>query len=90
AIFTSAAGISDAAELPDKVSHPADPSAVVPAPKYESAFSDYRPFREQKSDSWKEANRQVADKPGMPSMGSMKDMAGEAMPGMKSKSADEP
>jgi Cu/Ag efflux protein CusF len=53
--------------------------------KYESAFSDYQPFQEQKGNAWKEVNREVADNPGM---GSMKDVPGKTMPGMDSKTAD--
>lgn len=90
AMFTSAAGISAAEGPAGKLADPADPQAVVPALTYESAFSGYLPFREQKSDAWKQANRQVAAHPGMSSMDSMKEMTDQAMPGMESKSADEP
>ena len=87
AIFTLIIGIATAVAQTSKLANPADPDAVAPAVKYESAFSDYQPFREQKSDSWKQVNEEVADNPGM---GSMKDMAGETMPGMDSKAAAEP
>lgn len=66
---------------------PGDSEAAVPALKYESAFSDYQPFREQKGSSWKQVNKEVADNPGMGSMSSMKDMSGKAMSGMDSRSA---
>ena len=72
-----------------KLLNPADPEAAVSALKYESAFSDYQPFREQKSNSWKQVNKEVADNPGMGSMGSMKDMPGKTMPGMDSKNAEQ-
>ena len=51
------------------------PAVAVPPPQLESAFSDYRPFRDEKLRSWKEANQDVADHPGMGSMGGMKGMA---------------
>jgi len=66
-----------------KLPNPADPGAAASAMKYESAFSDYQPFREQKINSWKEVNQVVADNPGMGPMGSMKDM-----PGMDTKTGD--
>ena len=75
---------------PTKQPNPADPDAAVSALKYESAFSDYQPFREQKSNSWKQVNKEVADNPGMGAMNSMKDMSGKSMPGMDSKTAEEP
>lgn len=43
---------------------PADPMAVVPAIKYESTFSDYRPFQEQKVAPWKQVLDEVAGVPG--------------------------
>jgi hypothetical protein len=39
--------------------HPADPAAKVPAVKYESAFTGYAPFREEKLAPWREVNDQV-------------------------------
>ena len=72
---------------PTKQPNPADPEAAVSALKYESAFSDYQPFREQKSNSWKQVNKEVADNPGMGAMNSMKDMSDKSMPGMDSKTA---
>ena len=70
--------------------NPADPNAAPPVMPRQSAFDDYQPFQEQKSNSWKQVNKEVADNPGMGSMGSMKDMPGKAMPGMDSKTADAP
>ena len=70
-----------------KLPNPADPETVVPASKYESAFSDYQPFQEQKSNAWQEVNKEVADNPGM---GSMKDMPGKTMSGMDSRTVDAP
>ena len=70
---------------------PADPSAATPMAKPESAFSGYQPFREQPIRSWKDANQEVADNPGMGSMTGMPGMAGMAaghsMPGMDPKGA---
>ena len=79
--------MAQSAKMPD----PVDPGAAIPAVKYESAFVDYRPFREQKIRSWKEANQEVADNPGMGSMGSMGTMGGmKDMPGMDSKAGNAP
>ena len=86
-IFALTTGIAIAMAQSSKLPNPADPSAVVAFVKYKSAFSDYQPFREQKSDFWKQVNKEVADNPGM---GSMKDMPGKTMPGMDSKTADAP
>lgn len=91
--FTSCAliaGIAIALAQGGKLPDSADPGATAPAVKYESAFSDYQPFRKQESTSWKQVNREVADNPGMASMRSMNDMPDKAMPGMDSKAADEP
>lgn len=48
----------------DKHSDPTDPSAVVPTVKYESAFSGYRPFQEQKIAPWKQILDEVTSIPG--------------------------
>ena len=85
-IFSATSALAQSTKLPN----PADPEAAVPVLKFESAFSDYQAFREQKSNSWKQVNKEVADNPGMGSMGSMKDMQGKTMPGIDSKTADEP
>ena len=77
-----ATAVAQSSKLPD----PADPGAAAPAAKYESAFSDYQPFREQTSNSWKQVNKEVADNPGM---GSMSGMQSETMPDMDSKTAVE-
>lgn len=90
AIFTLTTSIATAVAQSSKLPNPADPGATAPAVKYESAFSDYQPFREQKGDSWKQVNKEVADNPGMGSMGSMKDMPRKTMPGMDSKTGDAP
>ena len=39
---------------------PANPSATVPAVKYESAFTDYLPFRDEKLAPWREVNDEAA------------------------------
>lgn len=64
---------------------PADPGAAAPPPSYQSTFSDYQPFRDEKVRSWKEVNQEVADNPGM---GAMKHGPGMTMPGMDAKSGD--
>lgn len=46
--------------------------------RYESAFSDYKPFREQALRSWKEANQEVADNPMGHGAGAMKGSPGKA------------
>ncbi len=79
----AATGLAQTSKLPN----PADPESVALAVKYESAFSDYQPFQEQKSINWKQVNKEVADNPGM---GSMKDMPGKTRPGMDSKTGDAP
>ena len=56
--------------------NPADPGVAAPPPSYQSTFSDYQPFRDEKVRSWKEVNQEVADNPGM---GSMKGNPGMAM-----------
>ena len=51
---------SGAAARPgSKAADPASPSAPVPALKYESAFSDYRPFGDDQMIPWKSANDEV-------------------------------
>ncbi|MBI4768529.1 MAG: copper-binding protein [Deltaproteobacteria bacterium] len=54
------AGSLAAFDLPD----PADPAALVPGIAYRSAFSDYRPYQEQKPLSWKQINEDVTGIPG--------------------------
>lgn len=84
ALSGSMAAAAQSGKRPD----PADPGAVAPAIKHESAFADYQPFREQKIRSWREVNQEVADNPGMPGMGSMKDIVGKPMAGMDSMGGD--
>ena len=84
-IFSATSALAQSTKLPN----PADPEAAVSVLKFESAFSDYQAFREQKSNSWKQVNKEVADNPGMGSMGSMKDMQGKTMPGIDSKTAEQ-
>ncbi|MFM0729740.1 hypothetical protein PQQ52_04490 [Paraburkholderia sediminicola] len=47
---------------------PADAAASVPAVSVPSAFSDYRPYREQKAPTWQALNRAVANSSGEPGM----------------------
>ena len=42
------------------VPHPADPSAAVPAPRYDSAFNGYVRQREEKPAPWRDVNDEVA------------------------------
>lgn len=39
--------------------HPADPKASVPAVKYDSAFTGYAPWRDEKQRPWRESNEEV-------------------------------
>ena len=66
--------------------NPADPNVTVPVLQPQSAFVDYRPFREQKSNAWKQMNDEVAANPAMGAMSSMKGMSGKAT----SKTGDRP
>ena len=66
-----------------------DPTAAgrpAPTVEYQSVFSGYQPFREQKGNAWKEVNKEVADNPGMGPMGAMKDPSGKSIAGMEDKS----
>ena len=85
-VISLATGVSTAMAQSGKMPDPADPGTAIPAVKYESAFSGYQPFREQKIRSWKDANQEVADNPGMGSMGAMGGM--KDMPGMDSKAGN--
>ncbi len=40
--------------------HPADPLATTPPAAYRSAYEGYRPLRDQKPASWRDANDEVA------------------------------
>jgi hypothetical protein len=64
---------------------PAERSAASPRPDYQSAFSDYRPFRDENVRSWKEVNKEVADNHGM---GAMKHGPGTAAPGQDAPKND--
>ncbi len=81
-IASLATVMAQSGKLPD----PADPGAISPATKYESAFSDYHPFREQTRNSWKQANKEVADSPGKDSMSGV---PSDSMPDMDSNTAVE-
>jgi len=41
-------------------SNPADPAVAVPATKYESAFTGYSRYRDEKLTSWREVNDDAA------------------------------
>lgn len=56
-LTVSASG--SAAEAGSKAADPASPSAPVPAIKYESAFSGYRPFGDEQMIPWKSTNDEV-------------------------------
>jgi len=47
------------AEQPQTIRHPGDPSAPVPAVKYESAFTGYARHREEQPAPWRELNETV-------------------------------
>ena len=65
---------------------PAEAGRPAPKVEYQSVFSGYQPFREQKGNPWKEVNQEVADNPGMVPMGAMKDPSGKSMAGVEDKS----
>lgn len=50
-----AAGAALAQARPD----PSDPKAAVKDRPYESAFKDYRPYRDSEAGRWREANEEV-------------------------------
>ena len=85
---------AQSSKLPD----PADPDATAPAVKYESAFSGYRSYQEQKPAPWKQVHEEVAGVPGagghgghnMGAMGSVKEMPGMTMPSTDSGAGDAP
>lgn len=45
---------------------PTDPQARVAPPQYQSAFTGYRPLRDEKPASWREVNDEVARAGGHP------------------------
>ena len=85
-VSLAAAGVSSPAAHAQVSAHPdpCDPRTPALSDKPDSAFKGYKPFREQPVRSWKDANQEVADNPGM---GSMVNMPGMNMPGMGSKGA---
>lgn len=42
---------------------PADPAAPAPAPGYQSAFSDYKPWQDLQPDDWRTVNEAVRPQP---------------------------
>jgi hypothetical protein len=40
--------------------NPADPRTAVAAPQYQSAFTDYQPFRDEKLAPWRDINDETA------------------------------
>ena len=70
--------------------NPADPNVTVPVLLPQSAFVDYRPFLEQKSNSWKQMNDEVAANPGMGAMSSMNGMSEKAMSEMGDRPSASP
>ena len=65
--------------------NPADPAATPVPSRYESPFTGYKPFRDEEIRSWQEVNKEVADNPGMGSMGPMNHSSGTAMAGVDTK-----
>jgi len=59
--------------------NPADSGVAVPVLQPQSAFADYQSFREQKSNSWKQMNDEVAANPSMGAMSSMKGRSEKTM-----------
>ena len=59
ALVAIAGFIPNAIAQSGPIHHPSDASARVPAVKYESAFADYRSYREEKISPWTAANDQV-------------------------------
>src|SRR5215208_3552904 len=53
--FAAGTALAEVTRPPD----PTDPRAKVPRVEYRSAFSDYRPFAEDKLASWRESNEAV-------------------------------
>lgn len=51
--------LASAAQPLSAAPDPADPKAIVPAVRYESAFAGYRGFEEQKLAPWRALNDQV-------------------------------
>jgi hypothetical protein len=58
-LLAAAAGGAAFAQSGD-ANDPRAPEAKVPAVTYQSAFQDYRPYREQELASWREVNEEVA------------------------------
>lgn len=48
-----------AAQAQTDARRPADPQAPAPPPQYQSAFTEYQPFREPELAKWREANEEV-------------------------------
>ena len=44
---------------------PADPASPIPSAKYESAFTGYQSFQDQKPASWKDVNTEVTELSGV-------------------------
>ena len=90
ALWSAAQGaVAQSNSRPD----PTDPAAPAPAIQQQSAFADYQRFQAQRSNSWKQVNKEVADNPGMGSMGSMgsmKDMPVKTMEGIDSNTVGAP
>ena len=80
-VFTTVVGFSSHAQVSARPD-PGDTRLPVIPDKPESAFNAYTPFREQPVRSWKDANQEVADNPGM---GSMANMPGMNMTGTNQK-----
>ena len=78
AAFVAGVAAAQAPSRPD----PAKPDWPAPKVEYQSVFSGYQLFQEQKSNVWKEVNKEVADNPGMGPMGAMKDMTDKGAAGM--------
>jgi hypothetical protein len=54
--FAAVASALPLAALAQPVADPAEPRAAAPSLRYESAFADYRPFKDGPPAPWKEVN----------------------------------
>jgi hypothetical protein len=52
--------LQSAAAIAQSRANPSDPAATVPAIRYSSAFTGYRPLGDEKTAPWRESNDEVA------------------------------
>lgn len=56
----AALGLQSAAAIAQSRGNPSDPATAVPAIRYSSAFTGYRPLGDEKTAPWREINDEVA------------------------------